>query len=584
MKFLFTCSFFILCRCSFAGVILGDIDRAQNIYVLSIGVNFNEGFLENQFCISDAEMIGSYFQKSKNADRIIKYVLTGKNATRDSISNSIKSIAAHIQPSDIFIFFFAGVSLEGYAGTDSSGGKTIFFIPTLTNISLNSKRWYDWPALRPQLIDLQTLKNLLDLVQAKRQLIITEAGSGANFSEYLINTFIDKDILNAQLNDRNRVFLTTQTFGVERVEEYKYPVKFFCDYKIKTELMRGGPIAFFITHLDSMDCNIIDIFKRDKTLERKMNFIEELNNCSSPLDKSYSKIIYEKEILKIVRSVSVANEKGASRGSEMLEEENKSKPDKVPPKIKNFALLIGTDKYKASCWRPLRNPVYDVMKIDTLLRNAYGFETEVLLDTSRKAILAALKRYAKMDFDSMSQLLVFIAGHGMYDENNFGLIACSDSEDPKDDADFDTYISHSRLRDNLNAIKCRHIMVVLDVCFGGTFNQSLGNMQMLNTTDVTNINGYKKNQLSDVLLAQRLMGDKTRIYLTSGGKEYVPDGLPGHHSPFASGFIQALETKGGTDKILNCGEIRAKVIRLVPEPRGGSFDSGAFGDFVLIAK
>ena len=48
---------------------------------------------------------------------------------------------------------------------------------------------------------------------------------------------------------------------------------------------------------------------------------------------------------------------------------------------------------------------------------------------------------------------------------------------------------------------------------------------------------------------------KTRLYLTSGGKEYVPDGRPGHHSPFARKFLEALRNYGGNDGILTVNEI-----------------------------
>ena len=33
-----------------------------------------------------------------------------------------------------------------------------------------------------------------------------------------------------------------------------------------------------------------------------------------------------------------------------------------------------------------------------------------------------------------------------------------------------TYISHERLRRIIDSIPCRHIFLVMDVCFGGTFD------------------------------------------------------------------------------------------------------------------
>ena len=78
----------------------------------------------------------------------------------------------------------------------------------------------------------------------------------------------------------------------------------------------------------------------------------------------------------------------------------------------------------------------------------------------------------------------------------------------------------------------------------------------------------------------------TRKFLTSGSKEYVSDGVPGKHSPFAEKFILALkEIGGGTGRILSLLELRTYFLKLDSEPRFGSFgrDDPA-SDFVFVAK
>ena len=78
---------------------------------------------------------------------------------------------------------------------------------------------------------------------------------------------------------------------------------------------------------------------------------------------------------------------------------------------------------------------------------------------------------------------------------------------------------------------------------------------------------------------------KTRRYLTSGGKEYVPDGTPGHHSPFARKFLEALRSYGGQDHIITLAEMVLFFERLAPEPRYGEFGSNEPGsDFLFIAR
>ncbi|MFO0701106.1 MAG: hypothetical protein U0236_17930 [Nitrospira sp.] len=78
---------------------------------------------------------------------------------------------------------------------------------------------------------------------------------------------------------------------------------------------------------------------------------------------------------------------------------------------------------------------------------------------------------------------------------------------------------------------------------------------------------------------------KTRRYLTSGGTEYVPDGRPGAHSPFARKLLEALRSYGGKDGYLTIDNIQQYVEKVTPEPRAGSFgahDPG--GDLVLLQQ
>jgi hypothetical protein len=179
----------------------------------------------------------------------------------------------------------------------------------------------------------------------------------------------------------------------------------------------------------------------------------------------------------------------------------------------------------------------------------------------------------------MSQLYIFIAGHGGYDEFVNGYIACKDSKNGADDQFRESYIMHSQLSDMINKIPCKHIFVMMDVCFGGTFDQ--------------NSTSYAGNRSEDQLyknvnnneFINRKMKNASRLYITSGGKEYVPDGRPGQHSPFASKFIEALRNYGGEDKILTFYEIKTFVEKCKPEPKAGDFGYNEPGsDFLFISK
>lgn len=239
----------------------------------------------------------------------------------------------------------------------------------------------------------------------------------------------------------------------------------------------------------------------------------------------------------------------------------------------DYALLILTDKYDN--WSPLVNPVFDGRSIATHLQKSYGFHVEVLENPSQDVIFRKLREYSEKKYKPLDQLLIFFAGHGYYDETfkeGFAVV----KESLKDDPGKTSYVSYNRLRNVINTIPSEHILLMMDVCFGGTFDEALASAR--NADDV-----YKEVSQSDFIM--RKLAVKTRKYLTSGGKTYVSDGIPGKHSPFAKRVIDAMNTMGGNDGILTLTELWPYVEKLNPEPRLGKFGDDAPGsEFVFVVK
>lgn len=236
----------------------------------------------------------------------------------------------------------------------------------------------------------------------------------------------------------------------------------------------------------------------------------------------------------------------------------------------DYAFLVGTDNYQAMS--KLSNPVNDINTIGEELESGFGFKIEKVIDPTLNQLYASIRKYSKMTFSEDDQLFIMIAGHGEYDEIfKEGYLVASDSK--KDDEGKQTYLSHSNLRTLLNNIPCKHIFIVLDACFGGAFNQAVASRG--------NDNLYSGVGNEEYIL--RKLKYRTRLYLTSGGKEYVPDGRPGYHSPFARKFLDALRSQGGEDKILTFSELVTFTDKVIPEPRKGEFgDNQPGSDFLFI--
>jgi hypothetical protein len=245
----------------------------------------------------------------------------------------------------------------------------------------------------------------------------------------------------------------------------------------------------------------------------------------------------------------------------------------------DYALFIATDDYAE--WTDLVNPVNDCRTIAQELETNYGFNTELLIDAPRADVLKKLKEYARKAYTDNDQLLIFFAGHGKFDDLfGEGYVVCTDSE--KDDEGNNSYVAHSNLRTIVNAIPCKHTLLMMDVCFGGTIDPFIagGGGHRGNET----VDGGGK-ELTQTDFINRKLQFKTRRYLTSGGKEYVPDGAPGSHSPYARKFLDALRNYGGHDRIMTLAELVLYFERLMPEPRFGEFGGNEPGsDFLFIAR
>lgn len=238
---------------------------------------------------------------------------------------------------------------------------------------------------------------------------------------------------------------------------------------------------------------------------------------------------------------------------------------------KDYAILFATNKFDN--WSDLVNPIYDADAIAKELEERFGFIVEVVKDPEQNEVMTKMRELAQRKYKPQDQLFIFFAGHGVYDDVfGEGFVVARNSI--RNDVSKNTYISHNRIRSNINNIPCEHIFLAMDVCFGGTFDPVLASSRSA-AYEETNDQEYLVKKLSK----------KTRKYLTSGGKEYVSDGIRGHHSPFAARFLEALKTNGGPDRILILDEIKLFMERLKTTPRFGEFGSDEKGsDFVFVAQ
>ncbi len=239
-----------------------------------------------------------------------------------------------------------------------------------------------------------------------------------------------------------------------------------------------------------------------------------------------------------------------------------------------YALMFATNVY--DYYSDLINPVLDAQTIAAELEESYGVISEVVLNPTLSETASVIRKFATQRYKPEDNLMIFFAGHGVYDEVfREGYVISRDSR--ADDMGKTSYLSHSNLRTMINNIGCSHIFLVMDVCFGGTFDPLLSSSHRGVSAEYAEISTQE--------FVERKLKYKTRLYLTSGGKEYVPDGRPGFHSPFARRLIESLRYYGGSDGVLTTSEILQFVEKVNPQPRFGEFgDNEPGSDFILVVR
>jgi len=226
---------------------------------------------------------------------------------------------------------------------------------------------------------------------------------------------------------------------------------------------------------------------------------------------------------------------------------------------KKYALLFSTNEYDN--FNKLNNPVNDARDIAKELSVDYGFEIDSYEDPSQDLIMTKISEYNTKKYGEYDQLFIFFAGHGQFDETlDEGFIVCKDTR--SDDLGRTSYISHTLLSSRVNNIEAPHIFIVIDACFSGTFDPTLASRS---------VGEDMYADISRLQLLERKLEFKTRQFMTSGGKVYVPDGAKGRNSPFAANLLEALRSNGGRDGLLTFSDLKGYVDVTDPQPRYGTF-------------
>lgn len=582
-------------RSSALEVSLREKRDAKKMFMLLIGP---DGLgMNDTFAASDTRMLGEKLKHSADLhyDMVSDFTITGKHASLENVKKALDSAIYSLGENDVFVFYFSGFArntydegiqlndgifkindLYGYLGQIAAGRQ----IHIADCNGLNWREWYQ----RGNISLLANEKRSLVFMGLKNARIEDNKAGHSVLTKSLLTAFDfaaeDGKITATEwvskaasyMFENNELYaIEMQSYGHDFVVgEQKIALRQLDTFSPQIELFgatmtRGENISLVSTK---------GVNSGRITDDSKVVFAQ-ANNYNLVLS-SNGRFELPKELIGVKNiRITAVDEFGnkSQRDFIVTQTENTSSNEGI-----RYAYLFASTEYQY--WGKLQNPIFDATSISQLLEKNYGYQVKVIPNPSRWEIAEKLDFIRRFNFKSNDQLMVFFAGHGLYDSVWGGYYVCPESKMPKDDKYYETYYPQQRIADLLDGCKAKNVFLVMDVCFGGKMFDKHDRHEYRSVQD--------GNEISADEYIKRQLDIPCRQFLTSGGNNYVADGVAGSHSPFASRFIAALEDGATNKEYITASEVMDYLwtMKTVGNdkkslPRYGFFGGDKDGEYVL---
>ncbi|HEX5707016.1 MAG TPA: caspase family protein [Pyrinomonadaceae bacterium] len=553
-----------------------DVWDYRTLYVLTIGINeYQDPNYNLKYSVADSRDFASAIERGgKNVfDAVRVRTLTDAQATRAAIEEEFGKIAAAARPFDTFVFHFAG---NGSVVEDAAGGAPAFHMFTYDIGTVSDKAQLAAKGISGRLLGAWTSK-----IQARQQLILLDScHSGSAFNKLSSSIAGESDELR-ELAGKNIVVMGMDALTFERAEWGHGEFSYALIEGLKGEADLSGDGRITTRELQAHMYGKMPKLRLEAKAEIVFPKMYEVGE-DFPL-VAMKKAAPEKPKTVAADTAAAIVARADAQAAPSRDITSGATPSDGGKAVaarregKDYALLFAINDYDDEGFTDLSNPVLDARAIAKELKENYGFDTRVVENPKLEDIFTVLREYAGREFKGEDQLFIFFAGHGTFDEVvKEGFIVARDSR--KDDVNKVGYLAHSRLNSVVDNINCPHILVSLDVCFGGTFTDHVRKNFSRKSREDTG----QTSMFTGLELFKKKSEFTTRIFLASGANVPVSDGVPGRHSPFAAKMLEALRSYPGTG-YLTFGDIKKSVERVKPGPVEADFGSFLPGsDFFFI--
>lgn len=217
----------------------------------------------------------------------------------------------------------------------------------------------------------------------------------------------------------------------------------------------------------------------------------------------------------------------------------------LPQIERKLAVLVGVDQYGDARIPGLENAVRDASSVAGLLERNLGYETVVIPNASKQAIVAALNRLA-VEAGPRDSVVIYYAGHGeLVPSTGLGYWqpANADADRPQ------TWLSNSDIEKMLSRIGASQVALISDSCYSGSL-----------------VSGTRIRASTGEVDPDEVLRRKAVVVMSSGGNEPVFDEGKEGHSPFAWNLMRTLQQVSSWQAGGNVFErVRYAVARALPQ-------------------
>ncbi|MDF5724717.1 MAG: caspase family protein [Rhizonema sp. PD37] len=261
----------------------------------------------------------------------------------------------------------------------------------------------------------------------------------------------------------------------------------------------------------------------------------------------------------------------------MIQTNKSQKAQRLESFKRSLAVVIGINEYQKKIPK-LRTAKCDAEVLAQILAEQHQYDKVILITDETeckptlKNLLTLLEERLPKEIKPTKddRLLFYFAGHGIAHESDKGPAGYLVPQD----ADLEnnkTLLPMQKLHECLSALSCRHLLIILDCCFAGTFQWSTARLATVIRKE--HYDRFIKSPAWQAITSAAHNQEALDIFRDNRGGN--------KHSPFAEALFQALQGEGDVipaaknGKLAGDGVITARELHIYLEDNVAKYSSGS---------